>query len=81
MLLGTWDDRVEVASVIGSSGSIENPVYQTGPVTLAWKRRLPPSDADKFYGFTILAAQLNEPEEGVAPTDSRYSICKSIEGI
>lgn len=32
---------------------------------------MPPPDADKFYGFTVLACQLNEPEEGVAPTDSR----------
>lgn len=38
---------------------------------MAWKRRMPPIDADKYYGFTLLAAQLNEPEEGVAPTDSR----------
>lgn len=62
---------MEIAQVIGSSGSPENPVYQTGPVTVAWKRRMPPPDADKFYGFTVLASQLNEPEEGVAPTDSR----------
>lgn len=25
----------------------------------------------RWYNFTILAAQLNEPEDGVAPTDSR----------
>jgi len=29
------------------------------------------SDAEKYYNFTELACQLNEPEEGVAPTDSR----------
>lgn len=28
-------------------------------------------DSDKYYNFTELACQLNEPEEGVAPTDSR----------
>lgn len=28
-------------------------------------------DCDKYYSFTELACQLNEPEEGVAPTDSR----------
>ena len=28
-------------------------------------------DSEKYYNFTILACQLNEPEEGVAPTDSR----------
>ncbi|KAF5286953.1 hypothetical protein FQR65_LT12412 [Abscondita terminalis] len=68
---GTWDDKVEIAPVISSSGSLENPIYQTGSVVLAWKRRMPAPDADKFYGFTTLAAQLNEYEEGVATTDSR----------
>lgn len=28
-------------------------------------------DADKYYSFTELACQLNEMEEGIAPTDSR----------
>jgi hypothetical protein len=26
---------------------------------------------EKFYNLTVLASQLNEPEPGVAPTDSR----------
>ncbi|KAB0790728.1 hypothetical protein PPYR_15720 [Photinus pyralis] len=68
---GTWDDKVEIAPVIGSSNTLENPVYQTGAVTVAWKRRMPAPDAEKFYSFTTLAAQLNEYEEGVATTDSR----------
>lgn len=25
-----------------------------------------------MYNFTVLACQLNEPEDGVAPTDSRF---------
>ncbi|KAK5638430.1 hypothetical protein RI129_012725 [Pyrocoelia pectoralis] len=68
---GTWDDKVEIAPVIGSSNSLENPVYQTGPATLAWKRRMPAPDSEKFYSFTTLAAQLNEYEEGVATSDTR----------
>ncbi len=28
-------------------------------------------DSDKYYNFTLLACQLNEMEEGVAPSDSR----------
>lgn len=28
-------------------------------------------DNEKYYNFTELACQLNEPEDGVAPTDSR----------
>jgi hypothetical protein len=66
---GTWDDQVEIAPVIGNTGTTSNPVYETGPSVVAWKRRMPPPDAS--YGFTLLAAQLNEMEEGVAPTDSR----------
>lgn len=68
---GTWDDQVEIAPVTGDSGTASNPVYETGSSVLAWKRRPPPEDSEKFYNFTLLAAQLNEPEEGVAPTDSR----------
>ncbi|CAK9800530.1 Oxysterol-binding protein 1 [Anthophora quadrimaculata] len=69
---GTWDSKIEIAPVISTSGTPDNPVYKTGPYILAWKRRMPPEDSDKYYNFTELACQLNEPEEGVAPTDSRF---------
>ncbi|XP_070149850.1 oxysterol-binding protein 1 isoform X1 [Polyergus mexicanus] len=68
---GTWDAKIEIAPVISSSGTPDNPVYKTGPYILAWKRRMPTDDCEKYYSFTELACQLNEPEEGVAPTDSR----------
>ncbi|KAM0736847.1 Oxysterol-binding protein 1 [Formica fusca] len=68
---GTWDSKIEIAPVISSSGTPDNPVYKTGPYILAWKRRMPTDDCEKYYSFTELACQLNEPEEGVAPTDSR----------
>lgn len=68
---GTWDGQVEIAPVTGNTGTSSNPVYQTGSSIIAWKRRMPPPDSHKYYGFTILAAQLNELEDGVAPTDSR----------
>ncbi|XP_012279948.1 oxysterol-binding protein 1 isoform X2 [Orussus abietinus] len=68
---GTWDSKMEIAPVISTSGTPDNPVYKTGPYILAWKRRMPPEDCEKYYSFTELACQLNEPEEGVAPTDSR----------
>ncbi|CAB3359183.1 Hypothetical predicted protein [Cloeon dipterum] len=62
--------------VMDKNGSVkwvvqENPVFKTGPYKVAWKRRALASDAEKYYNFTELACQLNEPEEGVAPTDSR----------
>ncbi|KAK2587461.1 hypothetical protein KPH14_003169 [Odynerus spinipes] len=68
---GTWDSKIEIAPVISTSGSPDNPVYKTGPYILAWKRRMPAEDSERYYSFTELACQLNEPEEGVAPTDSR----------
>ncbi|XP_046980953.1 oxysterol-binding protein 1 isoform X1 [Schistocerca americana] len=69
---GTWDNKIEIAPVTGSQGSLENPVFKTGPYQLVWKRRMPPPESERYYNFTELACQLNEPEEGVAPTDSRY---------
>uniref|UniRef100_A0A182VNF7 Oxysterol-binding protein n=1 Tax=Anopheles merus TaxID=30066 RepID=A0A182VNF7_ANOME len=68
---GTWDSKIEIAPVTSTSGSTENPVYKTGNYKTAWTRRMPPPDSDRYYNFTLLACQLNEPEPGVAPTDSR----------
>ncbi|XP_058458562.1 oxysterol-binding protein 1 isoform X2 [Malaya genurostris] len=68
---GTWDSKIEIAPVTSTSGSAENPVYKTGNYKTAWSRRMPPKDCDKYYNFTILACQLNEPEPDVAPSDSR----------
>lgn len=71
VITGTWDNKVEIAPVTGTSGTAENAVFETGPSITAWKRRLPAPDCHLYYGFTVLACQLNEPEEGVCPTDSR----------
>ncbi|CAH0548933.1 unnamed protein product [Brassicogethes aeneus] len=70
---GTWDDQVEIAKVIGNTKNTSTTsIYETDTSELIWKRRPVPPDSDKWYNFTVLAAQLNEPEEGVAPTDSRH---------
>ncbi|XP_050666644.1 oxysterol-binding protein 1 isoform X2 [Leptidea sinapis] len=69
VLQGYWDRSVEVAPV--TSASADNSVCKTGKFVLAWQRVAAPADCDKWYNFTLLAAQLNEPEPGVAPTDSR----------
>nr|XP_022904698.1 oxysterol-binding protein 1 isoform X1 [Onthophagus taurus] len=70
---GTWDGKVEICKVTGnSSGNAQNnPVYETAAPLTAWKRRMPDAEAEKYYNFTELACQLNELEDGVAPTDSR----------
>ncbi|KAL5275309.1 OSBP family protein [Megaselia abdita] len=71
VLNGIWDNKIEIAPVISTSGSENSPVYKTGSYNIIWSRRLPPPNSEKSYNFTVLASQLNEPEEGVAPTDSR----------
>ncbi|XP_021952007.2 oxysterol-binding protein 1 [Folsomia candida] len=67
-IAGTWDSKIESFEIlkIDSKGS-----FTLGPAKLLWSRVMPPSDSDKYYNFTLLACQLNEMEEGVAPTDSR----------
>jgi oxysterol-binding protein 1 len=71
VLNGTWDSKLDIAPVISTTGSKENPVYKTGSYKQVWVRPPPEADCDKYYNFTMLACQLNEPEEGVSPTDSR----------
>lgn len=71
IFLGTWDDKVEICKVTSVSGSETNPVYETNTPIVAWQRNTPDPNAQKYYNFTVLACQLNEPEDDVAPTDSR----------
>uniref|UniRef100_A0A1I8MC37 Oxysterol-binding protein n=1 Tax=Musca domestica TaxID=7370 RepID=A0A1I8MC37_MUSDO len=71
VIRGTWDSKIEIAPALSTSGPPDSPVYQTGNYKTAWQRNMPPPDSEKYYNFTTLAAQLNEMEEGVAPTDSR----------
>ncbi|KAH8268470.1 hypothetical protein KR026_007539 [Drosophila bipectinata] len=68
---GTWDNKIEIAPVLKTTGPANSPTHTTGDYKLAWRRRPAPADSDKYYNFTTLACQLNEPEEGVAPTDCR----------
>lgn len=69
---GTWDDKLEGSPVLKSDESKGKLVYETGDKQLLWQRRYPPPELEKLYNFTQLAIELNEMEEGVAPTDSRY---------
>lgn len=72
LLRGTWDEKIEIAPVLRTRGTPSNPSYITGEYKVAWQRRPAAPGSEKFYNFTTLACQLNEPEEGVAPTDSRW---------
>uniref|UniRef100_A0A8C6NH27 Oxysterol-binding protein n=1 Tax=Nothobranchius furzeri TaxID=105023 RepID=A0A8C6NH27_NOTFU len=78
VLSGTWDEKMEFSRVMQSSRGGENgtegkqkTVYQTLKARELWKRNPLPDGAESMYFFTALALTLNEPEEGVAPTDSR----------
>jgi len=69
---GTWDDYMEASKVVNTLKTNKGtPVFETEPQTQLWKRILPPPESERYYHFTELACQLNEEEEGVAPSDSR----------
>ncbi|XP_077398788.1 oxysterol-binding protein 2 isoform X1 [Vanacampus margaritifer] len=77
ILSGTWDEKMESAKIVdssqGSGGSEgkQKTVYQTLQPKLLWKKYPLPDNAENMHYFSALALTLNEPEEGVAPTDSR----------
>ncbi|CAH8577017.1 unnamed protein product [Heterobilharzia americana] len=72
VLNGTWDDSLEYAPVVSARHTRNGkPVLETGPARILWQSNPLPPDADRMYYFTRLALQLNEPEEGVCPTDCR----------
>lgn len=68
ILNGKWNEHMTVAQVLSSGG--KNKLETTEPKEL-WRKKPPPSDSHLYYHFTTFACSLNEPEEGVAKTDSR----------
>ncbi|XP_077427518.1 oxysterol-binding protein 1-like isoform X2 [Vanacampus margaritifer] len=77
VLSGTWDEKMEFSRIMQSSKSEngaegkQRTVYQTLKAKEIWRKNALPEGADSMYFFSSLALTLNEPEEGVAPTDSR----------
>uniref|UniRef100_H2UV09 Oxysterol-binding protein n=1 Tax=Takifugu rubripes TaxID=31033 RepID=H2UV09_TAKRU len=77
VLSGTWDEKMEFSRVIQSSKGEDDTegkqrtVYQTLKAKEIWIKNPLPEGAENMYYFSTLALTLNEPEEGVAPTDSR----------
>lgn len=72
VLTGNWCTKMEGAPIIHVEESNKGkPVFETGPAKLLWKVRPPPNGAERIYYFSQLAIEMNEQEEGVAPTDSR----------
>uniref|UniRef100_A0A1I7XT49 Oxysterol-binding protein n=1 Tax=Heterorhabditis bacteriophora TaxID=37862 RepID=A0A1I7XT49_HETBA len=69
---GTWDKSVEMLKVIRVSGNGDKTRIETDSNSKRiWTVNPPPINSDKMHNFTRLAIELNEPEEGIAPTDSR----------
>uniref|UniRef100_A0A8C3GY75 Oxysterol-binding protein n=1 Tax=Corvus moneduloides TaxID=1196302 RepID=A0A8C3GY75_CORMO len=77
VMSGTWDEKMECSKIVHSShGSTstegkQKTVYQTLSPKVLWRKYPLPENAENMYFFSELALTLNEPEERVAPTDSR----------
>lgn len=71
IISGTWDKEVQIAPVTNIKGTKDNPIYDTGEYVTVWTSVNPCPGSEKYYNFSLFACQLNEMEEGVAPTDSR----------
>ncbi|KAL3281019.1 hypothetical protein HHI36_004243 [Cryptolaemus montrouzieri] len=67
---GTWDDQIEIIPVLVNDG--KNLIGASGRARVAWKHSPLPEGAESYYSFGKFTCQLNEPEENVAPTDSRF---------
>ena len=66
-LEGTWDASLSRAEVV----SVDGDNWKTQNKEVLWLKNQPLEDAEKIYNFTAMACAINEPEEGVAPSDSR----------
>ncbi|XP_067834701.1 oxysterol-binding protein 1-like [Heptranchias perlo] len=77
VLSGTWDEKMDYSRVLHSSRGEngtegrQKTVYETLRGKELWRKHKAPEHAETMYYFSELALTLNEPEEGVAPTDSR----------
>uniref|UniRef100_A0A915B9Y3 Oxysterol-binding protein n=1 Tax=Parascaris univalens TaxID=6257 RepID=A0A915B9Y3_PARUN len=72
IIQGTWDRSLDMLKVVKDSDvKGEKSVFETGPPRRMWTVNPPYPGCEKMYYFTRLAIELNEMEEGVAPTDSR----------
>lgn len=70
-LMGTWDEKMEFCKVLDSNTVKGKPMIETAVPCTIWTVNSLPERADKMYNFTRLTIELNEPEEGVCPTDCR----------
>ncbi|KAL3077249.1 hypothetical protein niasHS_013238 [Heterodera schachtii] len=70
-LEGYWNEHVNIASVVGRRKDEKgNLVIQMGEKRRIWTANAPFGDSSQ-YNFTKLAIEMNQPDDSVAPTDSR----------
>ena len=67
ILDGTWDNSMS----FGMSTTSDPNDLKGKDFRQIWLKNATLPESEKIYHFTSLACHLNEPEEGVAPTDSR----------
>ncbi|KAF1762022.1 hypothetical protein GCK72_010283 [Caenorhabditis remanei] len=70
---GTWDKSIDMLKVSSWNGNQEKPKVEVDEASLKriWTTHPLPKGAEKMHNFTKFTIELNEPEDGVAPTDSR----------
>jgi len=72
LIKGEWDTQIEVSKVLTTTQTDDdNQRIGRSVSKVIWKRNPFPPDSEKMYNLTKFAIELNEPEDGVAPTDSR----------
>ncbi|CAG9538839.1 unnamed protein product [Cercopithifilaria johnstoni] len=71
LIQGIWDSYLDILKVTSEINTDENARFETDAPNRIWTINSPVENGEKMYYFTKLAIELNEPEEGVAPTDSR----------
>ncbi|KAG8146124.1 hypothetical protein E2320_012516 [Naja naja] len=69
VMSGTWDEKMECSKVIEASQ--ETPFRKASFRKQSTRPCPPRENAENMYFFSKLALTLNEPEDNVAPTDSR----------
>jgi hypothetical protein len=68
VLNGIWNQYMEWSHV---KFYYDEKQFETNGTKEIWRKNPAPKDNHLYYNFTIFACQLNEPEDNVAPTDSR----------
>ena len=71
VLNGTWDAKLEGSKVINESVVKGKSSLECGPSVSLFRVNPITVEAEKYYFFSQFACEMNEPEDNVAPTDSR----------